>query len=451
MKNDTIVQSSTTMMAFPKEQQEAKARAAKERSSNGTEHFPIKKGLPSGVPMAQPVADRPLQRQEARPAVSHNAPSDVTRALAQGDFMPEPSEPLNVARMIQEGKRDILREPAKVMPTAAESRPAPLPIRHPTLSAAFEAAQPKASQAEDEQPIEADDQLPNPGPGFTAAVSDGVYTSVALPSRFAFYPFKDLYVREFQARHLAKLQRAHNEANLLPIVEALSDVIYTSDERYKGYPLAFELTMPDFFFVLYWIRMNGFTKSNYVHSALCNNKEHNRRVLLTKELEDFKPVTPDEVKKYKLLQVQALPPESLNISTLVSKTMLEVHELLTIPNPDYFSLGEGVNIFLRPPSMRDVIELTEAPAMRDPAQREEFAYLAQLASHVQHRDPEMYLPLEQRVDIISNASADEVATIKAYERAIKPYGVDEYVEVHCKQCGHRHKSKLNFGPHSFFL
>ena len=53
----------------------------------------------------------------------------------------------------------------------------------------------------------------NPDQGFTAPVADPEGASLGLPSKFAYYAFKDLYVKPFKARHLAKLSRAHAEGS----------------------------------------------------------------------------------------------------------------------------------------------------------------------------------------------------------------------------------------------
>jgi hypothetical protein len=264
----------------------------------------------------------------------------------------------------------------------------------------------------------------NEMPGFTAPTADAEYSSLALPSRFAYYGFKDLYVKPFIITHIGKLQRAHNEKSLLPIVEAMSTVIYTTDERYRGMPLAFELSLPDFFFVLYWLRLNSFTKSNYVHTTVCQNEKH-------------------------VLDVEGgrLSPESLKISEVIRRTDMKVKELETIPDPQLYQLS-APNLVVRPPLMRDVIEMAEDPRMRRPNERHEFGFYARLASHFQHNS--VYMTLGQRVDLIKQGDLDDMSVLMEFEKAIHGYGVEEKIRVQCKTCGAFRDSKLVIAAHSFF-
>jgi hypothetical protein len=291
----------------------------------------------------------------------------------------------------------------------------------------------------------------NEMPGFTSPTADDEYTSVALPSRFAYYGFQDLYVKPFIIKHIGKLQRAHNEKSLLPIVEAMSTVIYTTDERYRGVPLAFELTLPDFFFVLYWLRLNSFTKSNYVHTTVCQDEMHLARVELGKQLPQLaqKVLTGDlKQEEFEKLKVQALDAETLKISEIIRRTDMKVNELEAVPDPALYCLSDE-RLYVRPPTMRDVIEVAEDPRMRNPETRTEFQFYSRLASHFQHRD--VYLPIGKRVDIIQSGSLDDMSVLTQFERALKDYGVEEKINVQCKCCGASRTSKLMIAAHSFFL
>jgi hypothetical protein len=148
------------------------------------------------------------------------------------------------------------------------------------------------------------------------------------------------------------------------------------------------------------------------------------------------------------MQREALPKESLDISQLITQTDMKVNELETVPDPEVFHFSDSSAIIMRPPTMRDVLELAEAPQMRDPETRAEFAFLASLASHIQHR--ELQLTLEQRVDIIGNATGDQMQMVKDFEKALKGYGVEEKIRVQCKECGASRETKLSVAAHSFF-
>ncbi len=380
------VQGETTFMPFPADKQAAKEGAA-------TRVRP-----PTPQPMARPVAEAPRQQQQGvRPPVQMHAPISAN------------------AQPIPNDGFEWVQRPVAPQPMAAPMRTQPL-------------AHPVSYQAQAPQPPMMQPQLgtvKNTMPGFDNAVADGESMSLALPSRFAYYGFSDCYVQPLRARHLAKLQKAHREQSLLPIVEAVSAVMFTTEPSYEGRALAFDLSLPDFYMALYWLRMNSFTKSNYIHRTRCTNPDHIAQV-------ERKEVDGD----------------SLQIQQVITKSQLEVVELERIPDPDIYHFSDTSSMVFRPPTMRDVVEFSESPELQNDDEREEFTFLAQLATHIQHRD--LQLTLAQRVEIIKDATADQVELIQAFERELGDFGVLDKIEVQCKHCGHTQKTKLNIAAHSFF-
>lgn len=380
-------------MPFPAEKQRAMEAAAQRRGSRA----------PTPAPLAQPVAPNsgPQQQQGpqhmARPPVRVHAPQAPVQASPQA---------------VPNQGFDWLNSQAAPQPMAAPLRQAPM--AHPVSYSTPE-------------PLIAPQQgtIPNPMPGFENAVADGEAMSLALPSRFAYYGFRDVYIQPLRARHLAKLQKAQREQSLLPIVEAVSAVIYTTEPAYSGRALAFDLSLPDFYMALYWLRMNSFTKSNYVHKTRCKNPEHIKKV-----------------------ESGELAPDTLDIQQIIQKSELQVVELEKIPDPEKYHFSDASQIIFRPPTMRDVVEFSEAPELQDDDAREEFTFLAQLATHIQHRDLE--LSLHQRVEIVKDATADQVQLIQEFEKELGDFGVVDKVAVQCKCCGHSQKTKLNIAAHSFF-
>jgi hypothetical protein len=388
-KNVKTVQGDNTFRAFPAEKQAAMQR----------------KRAPSPPPMAQPV-EPSQQRQtpgrpQARPGMQVHSP--VGQPVGQA----VPTSGLEWAQ------RPIA--PSMPQPMAAQMQGQP--VAHP-VSYKAQAPQPPMMQPQM-------GTVTNTMPGFENAIADGESMSLALPSRFAYYGFHDCYVQPLRARHLAKLQKAQREQSLLPIVEAVSAVMFTTEEAYAGRALAFDLSLPDFYMVLYWLRMNSFTKSNYIHRTRCTNPEH------------FARVDSGELDK-----------DTLQIQQVITKTQLQVVELEKIPDPEIYQFSDTSDLIFRPPTMRDVVEFSEAPELQNEDEREEFTFLAQLATHVQHRD--LQLTLAQRVEIIKEATADQVELIQAFEKELGDFGVLDKVDVQCKHCGHTQSTKLNIAAHSFF-
>jgi hypothetical protein len=290
--------------------------------------------------------------------------------------------------------------------------------------------------------------VPNTMPGFTAAISDSEGTSLALPSRFGFYSFKDLYAVPFKAKHIAKLQRAHREQSLLPLVEAVASVVYTTE---PGHPaIAFELTLPDFYFVLYWLRLNAFTKSNYFHRTECENPDHMKRVEDGYRLDEYKQLVIEKkmtIEEFAAIEKAVLPESSLQIAELIRQSNITVRELEAIPDPEVFHFSDTSQMYFRAPTMKDVIEFADAPEMDSKETRTEFSFLAQMASHIQHRT--IPLSLHDRVKIVEEATSDQVQLLKDFEKAVKDYGVNENVKVTCKGCGASKDSKLVLDAFSF--
>lgn len=237
--------------------------------------------------------------------------------------------------------------------------------------------------------------------------------SFALPSNFLFYEFKDLYIKAFRGRHFAKLHAARTEESLLHMLEAVSSVIKTAQ-----YPegLAFELTLPDYYACLYWLRMNSFLKHGFIHRSMCRNEKHQARV-------DAGEIAADTL----------LHAETINKATLKT-TMLEA-----VPDPEKFQL-EYPGLRLVPPLMKDLAFIL----MNDNVDR----FVARTASCIQFEGHNA--PLEARMALVDDLSADDIATIGDWENAVSEYGVDEHVTWRCKTCGVEHKDQIQLESHSFF-
>lgn len=255
--------------------------------------------------------------------------------------------------------------------------------------------------------------------GFTSPSSDPEGISVGLPSKFAFYEFKDLYVKPFRARHLAKLAKAHEERSLLPMVEAVSSVLSTTTPVDDA--LGFKLSVADFYFVLYWLKFNSFTDAQLTNTTYCVNPAHVEEV-----------------------RAGSKPEESLKIVTVTRKGELEVNYLEATPNPSMFPMPPGFS--LRPATMQDTVEFMEHPDWLDP----EIQYLGKLAS-VLRVDSNPNMSLTDRIKLIDEQfDADTCHTLIKYEEYMdKAFGVAEKLKVTCNGCGASRVVKLTLDAHSF--
>lgn len=254
-------------------------------------------------------------------------------------------------------------------------------------------------------------------PGFTNPTSDPEAISIDLPSRFAFYDFKDLYVKPFRAFHLAKLSKAHEDRSLMPMVEAVSSVLSTSLNGVSN--LGFKLCVNDFYFVLYWLKMHSFTKATLVNTNYCINPEHFAKV-----------------------ERKELPEESLKIMTTVTSSDLKITNLENLPDVERFVLPAP--FYCRPATMQDSVEFMENPNWLDA----EFQYLGKLASNFSSRN-NPGISLLERIEILKNFDGDTCLMLEDYEKAIDCFGVEEKIILNCSVCGASRESKLSLDAHSF--
>ena len=258
-------------------------------------------------------------------------------------------------------------------------------------------------------------------PSNTRPNSDTEGTSLALPSRFVFYDFKDVYVTPFKGKHLAKLARAHTENSLAMMVEVVSSVLTST---YPVDNIAFHLTMPDFYFILYWLRRNSFTKSTYTHSTKCRNEAHLIRVAKGE-----------------------LPKESLDIVEIIRDSTLVTKELEVLPDlPDL----DDPNIILQVNLMSDVVDLLANPKFTDA----EWAYKAQVAACFNYANyfvegVAVKPILDQKIEIADEFTANDSAAVNAFEEAVNDYGVTEKIKVKCTGCGASMETTVSIGAQDF--
>lgn len=236
---------------------------------------------------------------------------------------------------------------------------------------------------------------------------------IDLPSKYAFYGFKDLYVQPIKAMHLAKLARAHAERSFAITVEAISSLLSTTDKRYEGMSLGHLLTIPDFYYVMYFVRINDFSKTTFIHRDVCRNPAHIEKVHKGEMHED-----------------------TLKIESRITKSDLETIYLEEIPYIDP-SLVNGLTISA--PTTARTIEFVEHPAFTDP----EVEWLGAIATHIEAPT------FEERLRLASELSPDQIQMVKDFELAVANYGVKETINIKCSGCGASRKTTVNIDAHSF--
>lgn len=277
--------------------------------------------------------------------------------------------------------------------------------------------------------------LDNPHPPVTP-VSTAEYTSLDLPSKFAYYPFKDLYVKPFRVPHLAKLAKANDVDSMQLVCEVVSSVLMTP-EGHKN--IGFGLSVNDFNAILYWLRANSFEKKTMRVTSQCGNPEHHKKVI-AKELSE---------------------------KTLLTESSHDVSKLVTsyldrLPDPDVYNLtltldgGETRRVDLRPETMMDAIEMLDDPRLID----EEFQYMARIASQLdldtafpitkaEEGAPKRWT-LQNKIKVVEEyLTNDQAMLVLQFSDLVDEFGVNEMVDVKCKECGHEEQIKLTIDARTF--
>lgn len=266
---------------------------------------------------------------------------------------------------------------------------------------------------------------------------DPAYMPVVLPSKFSPYTFKTLSLKTLQGSHISKLHRAHKEESLRLIVEAIGSTLEPGLS-------AFDLTPADFYFLMYWQRVNSYPKNRLLVETYCTNVAHNDEVLIgVKDPQTGQlmvdPVTNQVIKKDR---------ETLKIEDYVTMTTLEIKELEPFYLEPYLGLVDKYEIGVE--TMRDVVDALDIGLDMAQAGDEtvtDFMYTAARAAFLRRGPGRM--TLKERCLIVDQMSADEVMLLDEYREKITSYGVAEYANVRCKECGASTKLKVSFDALTF--
>lgn len=241
------------------------------------------------------------------------------------------------------------------------------------------------------------------------------YFDVDLPSNFYFYSFKSLCLRTLLGQDQVKFTRAANEEKLKHLVDGIGSTLEPEVSAY-------DLVVPDFYWIMYWQRLNSFNKTPYIHNTYCENKEHNKKVANGE-----------------------LDPKTLTIEELITKTTLAEKVLDTSTLDKFFVEGGlGTRYTLGCATMRDTVEITEISESPD---TEEILWLAGYASYI--RAVPGQESLDDRIEIVKNMTPDDINELEEYISLVNDYGVSESIVVRCKECGAEMTSDIVINALSF--
>lgn len=254
-------------------------------------------------------------------------------------------------------------------------------------------------------------------PSAAVASSEGV--SVALPSGFQFYPFKDLYVHPLRASHLAKIARSQQERRYSILVETISTLLATSEPSLQGYSLAHQLTLSDLEFVKLFVLQNSYINASIKHRTMCSAPEHLQRV-----------------------ENGEAPEQSLIIEHNIPVGSIQINKLGQVP--DASELEQKVGHHLKPALMADVLEIMEHPATE--ARDAEFRFLSSLACYL-----DVDASIDEKIKLLDelNVGPQQLRAIRDYEALISNYGINRVINVTCTECGVSKESRFSLDAHDF--
>lgn len=244
--------------------------------------------------------------------------------------------------------------------------------------------------------------------------------AVTLPSNFEPYAFKTLHVRAIKAKHQAKFHAAARRKSLHMLVETISSLL-------DGVS-AFDLTVPDFRWLLYYLRKTNYVKVPLIITAWCSAEEHLLDIQSgKKQAETLKNLG------------------SLNQSTLEEKA-LDVETL-----HDWISKDEYLSVTdLGWQTMRDAVEALAFEEDAGDEGAEDTVWLAEMASFLSKTDASgNVLSLKDRMKIVEELSPDDVSSLQKYAIWAGDYGVSEFIKLSCKDCGADIVERFHLSASSF--
>lgn len=259
----------------------------------------------------------------------------------------------------------------------------------------------------------------------TSSERNAQYIQIDLPSGFVFYPFKSLSAKLITGRVQAKLTHAANTNHLRSTIEAITACLGDGIN-------AHDLTIPDFFYVMYWLRLNSYTAFEFTHISVCRNPAHHAKVAEGK-----------------------LEPKTLKTMHTLKQTQITETKLAGVPQVPQIVQDAGLNI--RPQRMSDVIDMHEWIDEKDPNHGEK-QFLGLLAVHLDpvqtnprwNPEGKPVLTFLERTELAAELPADLTrAILHEWENAVNSYGVVESIKVKCKECGAEELSELSVSASDF--
>lgn len=161
--------------------------------------------------------------------------------------------------------------------------------------------------------------------GFTPNPLNDKYQSIQLPSNFIFYDFKDLKVRKFEIRDLAKMSKVVKTESHKLFKEVIQSCI---DQNVNA------LTNGDFKYLCYWLRLNSYPNSPM--SINWRSKYGNDNISLVQKT-DIITLSPDITEKQlEQWRSEGFEVPTMGFSDVFTRNDLPEDEDMIYSNAQYF-------------------------------------------------------------------------------------------------------------------
>jgi len=260
-----------------------------------------------------------------------------------------------------------------------------------------------------------------------AADSTSLHTPLTLPSGFIFYEWETISIRQFNLSELKLLHVARTTQSISSLARAIGSTI---DRDVK------ELTIGDFWYLMYWQRINSYKKAPFIIEYECEDEYH------------LKIIKEDGVSKDTLKNKHIL---AGNIKELTINSEAVIDHITDVHTEQ--------DMLLFPCTMSDMIEsrdIAESLSGEDTKKVSEEAHaldwLHGYASCINHQYGDT---LAQRVGYLEKLSAEnKIGTdfMLAVDKfnSLSEHGPVETVVAKCKECGHASNHKISIAAHQFF-
>lgn len=265
--------------------------------------------------------------------------------------------------------------------------------------------------------------------------------SESLPSKFYFYPFNTLCVRTFKHQHISKLAIASEMDDIVGVLDTISSVMEPGKSAY-------DLTIGDFFFLMYWLRINSFKRSPYKIEYVCTNSEHRSKVVLG-QLERDTLLNEELVHKASQLDlIHADFTKANEINTFIRET----YGVETLPK----TMADFVGLQAFSTKIEELKELFSKSTNDDEKDvyKEQIKQLQtqyHLHEYASFIHPTHGKTIQERISFLNelDVDADFLSYLDDFIQAVD-HGVKETAAVRCKECDAKMEVNISIDALHFF-